>query len=242
MSKITDMKKIDLPLWSDTLFFFICIWLTTLCLFRYYRLPLWVALILCTLCAIALTALFFFILYRKRRKKLLSGRDREEKEKLMLHLALSSEKSNRALLSPILETEETDFLFFTMQPLSADEIAGAIKKTEGKAFTVYCNELSPQAKELCERFMITTTDGTKIYTQLKEANALPEKYICGEKQKKTVGRTLRICFQKKNSRSFFVSGAALLLLSLFSFFPVYYIVGGSMLLIAALCIRIFGYA
>lgn len=166
----------------------------------------------------------------------------------MLHLALSDEKSNQALLSPLLTKEKTEqpeqkiFLLFCMQPLSADEIASGIKRTGGKSFTVYCNELSPQARELCERFLIKVTDGTQIYAKLKAENALPEKYVCGERQKNTFRRRLKICFRKSNSRSFFLSGTALLLLSFFAFFPLYYLISGSLLLLAALFIRIFGYA
>ena len=241
------MKKIDLPLWSDTVFFFTCAWLITLCIFRYYRLPLWLSLLLCTLCALLAAALFFAFLYRRRKKKFLMGQDREEKEKLMLHLALSDEKSNRALLAPLLAKEEEPsgrkiFLLFCMQPLSADEIANGIKRTGGKSFTVYCNDLSPQARELCERFLIKVTDGVQIYAKLKAENALPEKYVCGEKQKNTFRRRLKISFRKSNSRSFFLSGTALLLLSFFSFFPLYYLISGALLLFAALLIRIFGYA
>lgn len=239
------MNKIDLPLWSDTLFFFICNWLISLCIFRYYRLAPWLSLLLCTVFSAAASALFFFLLSRNRRKKFLAGRDKEEKEKLTLHLALSDEKSNRALLAPLLSDELSEkkvFLLFCMQPLSADEIANGIKRTNGQSFTVYCNELSPQARELCERFLITVRESKEIYEKLKAADALPEKYICGEKQKSTFRKRAKIYFHKSNCRSFFISGAALLVLSLFSFFPLYYVISGSLLLLAALFIRIFGYA
>ena len=43
-----------------------------------------------------------------------------------------------------------------------------------------------------------------------------------------------------NAYPFFVSGAGLLLMSLYVFFPVYYLVAGSLLLFAAVLIRTFG--
>lgn len=234
------MKKIDFPLWSDTLFFFGCVWLAGLCVFRFYSFSVPAALILCSLTACAAATVFFLFFSKIRKKKFLSVCDREEKEMLALHLALSSEEKNRVLLAPLLAADEKNFLFFTLQPLSADEIAKTIRKTDGK-FNVYCNELSPQAQELCERFPIKIIDGIKIYTALKEKNLLPERYLCGEKQRKNKRNKLRICFRSRNARSFFISGAALLALSLFSFFPVYYLISGGILLLAALFIRIFGY-
>ncbi|MBP5242356.1 MAG: hypothetical protein J6Z36_01530 [Clostridia bacterium] len=240
------MKKIDLPLWSDTLFVFLSLWLILLCVFRYYRFALWLSILLCTLLSLLCAAGACFLLYRRRKKKFLVGRDKEEKEKLMLHLALSSEKSNKKLFAPVIAEggmpEDKVFLLFTMQPLSADRVAEKIRLCENGEFQIYCNALSPEAKKLCDDFSITVTDGEAVYALLKEKNLLPDKYICGEAKKRTARERVKFSFRKKNSRSFFISGAGLLVLSLFSFFPVYYIVSGSLLLFAALAVRLFGYS
>ncbi len=238
------MKKIDLPLWSDTLFFFGCSFLVTLCILRYYRIGLWLAAVLSLMLALGLAVGVFAVNYWRRRKKYLLRRDREEKEKLMLHLALSAPAANEKLFAPVLEERrEEAYLLFTMQPLSADAVAEKIKLCpEGKTFRLYCNALTPEAARLCESFSVPVTDGDEAYALLKERGALPEKYICGEKKRRGVRERLKIGLRKKNSRSFFVGGAALLVLSLFSFFPLYYIIGGCVLIFTSVLVRIFGYA
>lgn len=238
------MKKIDLPLWSDTIFFFACCWLLSLCILRYYRVTMWLALLLCTLISLLIGMGIFFLTYRNRKKKFLLAQDKEEKEKLMLHLALSSDDANEKLFAPILKEEpQKTYLLFCMQPLSADKVAEKIRNyKDGESFAIFCNTLSPEARNLCETFCIPVTEGKDVYAKLKSNDLLPEKYVCGEKKRRGVKEKIRISFQKKNSRSFFIGGAGLLILSLFSFFPLYYVISGSILLLTALIIRIFGYA
>lgn len=245
------MKKIDFPLWSDTIFFFACAFLVSLCVLRYYRLDMWLAALLSVLLALSLAVVVFLLNYLRRRKKFLLLRDREEKEKLMLHLALSSAEATRKLFAPVFEeksseqngTPERVYFLFTMQPLSADAMAEKIRDCpQGESFRIVCNALTPEAARLCESFAVSVTDGNEAYALLKEKSLLPEKYICGEKKKKGVKERIRFGFRKKNSRSFFFSGAALLVLSLFSFFPLYYIIGGCALIFTSILVRIFGYA
>ncbi len=236
------MKKIDFTLWSDTAFFFVGSWLISLCILRYYRVTMWLAIILCTLIALCFSAGLFFLIYRNKKKKFLLKQDREEKEKLMLHLALSSTESNKKLFAPILEEQKT-YLLFSMQPLSADTVAEKIRKSKnGEVFSIFCNTLSPEAKNLCDTFCISVVEGTEVYAKLKKKNLLPEKYLCGERKRRGVKEKIKLGFQKKNSRSFFFGGAALLILSLFSFFPLYYVISGCILTLTGLIVRIFGYA
>ena len=53
---------------------------------------------------------------------------------------------------------------------------------------------------------------------------------------------LRAAFAKRNARPFFVSGFLLLIMSLFVIYPVYYLVTGSVLMIAAIVVRATGFA
>ncbi len=244
------MKNFDFPLWSDTAFLGGGVFLVSLCILRYYRLDMWLALLLSVLFALSLAVLFFCVGYMRRRKKLLLRRDREEKEKLMLHLALSSAEENEKLLLDVLRkhlpqregAEEKLCLLFTMQPLSADAVAKEIKGGTQKNLRIVCNALTPEAARLADSFSIPVTDGNEVYALLKEKSMLPRTYICGEKKKKKFKDRMRLALRKKNSRAFFFGGAGLLALSLFSFFPLYYILGGCTLLLAALFVRIFGQA
>lgn len=84
--------------------------------------------------------------------------------------------------------------------------------------------------------------GEEIYALFSRTDTIPETLICGEIPRRTARTRLRIAFSKRNAYPFFVSGAGLLVMSLFVFFPIYYLVTGSLLLIASVCIRAFGYA
>lgn len=233
------MKKFDLPLYSDTAFFAFSVGLTGLCVLRYYRFPLWAACLL-ALCLAVVTgvAVFLFLSERKKGKRL-RQKDAEEREKLMLHLALSPEKNIEKIFSPLLSEEEKIYLLFTMQPLSADKIAEALKETNG-SFSVWCNAMTAEAKKLCDDFSVKIKEGTEIYFLLKENRLLPEKYICGERKKESFREKIKKFTDRKNAKNFLIGGSMLLFFSLFSFFPVYYLLSGIALLVAALFIRIFG--
>lgn len=84
--------------------------------------------------------------------------------------------------------------------------------------------------------------GEEIYALFSRTDTIPKTLICGEIPQRTARTRLRIAFSKRNAYPFFVSGAGLLVMSLFVFFPIYYLVTGSLLLIASVCIRAFGYA
>ena len=82
--------------------------------------------------------------------------------------------------------------------------------------------------------------GAEIYELFARTDKLPETYICGEIPRRTVRSKLRRAFSKRNAYPFFVCGMGLLIMSLFVFFPIYYLISGSILLSAAILIRAFG--
>ena len=251
------MKKIDFPLWSDTIFFFACSFLVSLCILRYYDLSMWPAALLSAALAFAFAVLVFGLGYLWRRKKFLLKRDLEEKEKLMLHLTLEQDDAVRTLLANALRTDgkeatlQDDTIMlddaplipvFTMQPVSADTVARLLKTYGKTPFLIACNALTPEAEHLLTSFSRSAMLGEEIYALFSRTETIPETLICGEIPRRTARTRLRIAFSKRNAYPFFVSGAGLLVMSLFVFFPIYYLVTGSLLLIASVCIRAFGYA
>ena len=70
---------------------------------------------------------------------------------------------------------------------------------------------------------------------------MPDPLICGEIPRKTARTRLRRAFSKRNAYPFFVSGAGLLVMSFFVFFPVYYLITGALLVATAIFVRAFGY-
>lgn len=250
------MKKFDLPLLLDVLFYGTACWLLTLGLMRYYRLPTGICISVSLLFALAVSGGVFLLLSSRHRKKALGRSEREECDALMLHFALEkNERIRAALLAAYLADGrdahcEGDALtvdgvsvvpLFTMQPVSADAVARLIREYESAPFVLVCNALTPEAEALLTSFGKRRTAAAEVYTLFKRTQTLPNPMICGEIPRMTVKKRLNRIFSKKNARPFFVSGLLLLIMSLFAFFPVYYLVTGSILLISSVFIRALGY-
>ena len=164
------MKKFDLPLVTDTLFYTAAAWLVLVGIFRWLRMQTWVCFTAATLLALALGVILFFLLGAKHRKRALGKKQRENREKLMLHLALERDERVRAALLEALLADgqnahcERDALavdgtplipIFTMQPVSADAVAHLLKEYGEQPFRIACNALTPEAEKLLCAFSFT---------------------------------------------------------------------------------------
>lgn len=197
------------------------------------------------------------LLHTKHRKRQLSKKETEEKNALLLHLALERPERVRALLLTAFREDgkaahcENDELnidgmitvpSFSMQPVSADDVAKLIRLYGEEPFCIACNALSPESEALLSSFGKKAIRGDEIYALCKRTDTVPEKLICGEIPRRTAKVKFTRAFSKKNARPFFVSGLLLLCMSLFTLFPVYYLITGSVLLLSAVAVRAFGYA
>lgn len=251
------MKKFDLPMISDALFYGFCAFVLSVAVLRYFRAPLWLAISAGAALGLAIGALSMLLIYGKNRKKLLSKREREARDALMLHLALEKpERVRAALLEAFLADGKNAHCFeeelliderpcvpvFSLEPVSADEIARLIRRFGNGKFALACNDASREAEKLLQSFGIEKIGADEIYALFSRTKKYPERLICGEVEKWTAKRKLKRTFSKSNARPFFVSGILLLAMSLFTFFPVYYIIAGSVLIFCAITVRLFGYA
>lgn len=251
------MKKINFALVSDVVFYAVSVWFLSAALLRGTRAETWVCFVCATLTGLAAGILTFVLLYRRRSKRLLGKREREQRDALMLHLALETPERVRAALLTALRADgkdahcEGDALCadgrkmipqFTMQPLSADAVAGLLRRHGTQPFTLLCNSLSPEAAQLLDAFGRNAMAGDEVYALFLRTQTMPEPFICGEIPRRTLQKKIKLAFSKRNARPFFVSGMMLLIMSLFVFFPVYYLITGSVLLITAVLVRAFGYA
>ena len=76
-----------------------------------------------------------------------------------------------------------------------------------------------------------------MYRLLSETGELPERFL-GTTPRPSRRERLRALFTRNSAKPFFVSGALLLLMSLFTIFPVYYLTAGSLLLLLSVGLRI----
>ncbi len=248
------MKHFSLPVTLDLVFYTAASWLLAFGLLRALRLSTGMCVVISLLAALSCLVLLALFLGGRQKKRLLSKKEREESEALLLHLALEKEERVRAALLAAYRADgrdvhcEGDYLrvdgelavpLFTMQPLSADEIAGVLKKYGGDRFFVLCNSLTPEAEKLLHSFGKLAVQGDLVYRLFSRTETMPKPLICGELPRR--GAKLRRIFSKENARPFFVSGALLLFMSLFAVFPVYYLTVGCILLALSVVIHAVGF-
>ena len=235
------MKRLNLPLILDTLFAGICAFLLFFTVIRFYTKNAVVGLVFGLSACVLFGALGFLYISNPQDKKLLA-----------LHLSLSSDDYIKNLLKKCLGEdskirgkriicgEQTYFFDFKMQPLSEDDVAKIIKyKTENEKI-IFCTKASPEAHVLAENFLIKIKGIDAVYPLLKDNELLPEKYVYEGAAKTGFFKKVKARFTRKLCAPLFWSGAALLALSYFTYFPIYYIVSGSVMIILAAAAMIFG--
>ena len=244
---------------SDILFTFFLVWIVTLCLFRHLKTPLNAALLLAAVCGLLSACAHAALLQGKRKTILLKRSDAALKEKLSLHLSLLGDEEKTKLFSAALSLLENApvkrvgklrlqsetrlyFLCFRFAPVTTDDVARYSRYASAKQKTLLCERIEESALELCGRLHIEVRAGDFAFELLRSQNALPETYLCDEPQKDKHKRRLRLCFARSNAKRFLTSATLVLLLSLITPFPYYYLVFGGVLLLLALFTRIFGYS
>ncbi len=117
-----------------------------------------------------------------------------------------------------------------MQPITEDDVAKVIKYKCEENKVIYCCRISAEAAALAENFLIDIKQIDYVYSLLKEKDLLPEKYVYEGAKKISVWKRIKTRFSRKLCAPLFWSGLALLALSYFTFFPVYYIISGGIML------------
>ena len=240
------------PVIADTVFYAACAFLLGFCALRFWGVSAPLAALACVFLALAVGTGVFFLERHNRRKKYLSAKQREECDALLLHLSLSPPDQKAELLASALSKEgrKTEYeggslcvdgkaaeLLFCMEPASADELARAIGR-HGGDFILYCNRLSDSAENLLKRFPVEAVRGEEVYGLLKRTDSIPKELLGSVGAKKSHKEKLRAVLKKSSARPFFLSGTMLLIMSLFTLFPVYYLITGSVLLLLSVGLRL----
>ena len=249
------MKKFVFSVYSDTVFVAFVAFLLSFALFRFYLRSFALSLALALVTALALSALAFLHMRRKSDKKLLKLSDEREISKLAFHLAMDTEENNlERLFAALFEKDdkaqraddsvvvgnEEYFFSFRLEPVRADEIANLVRRGGDREKILLTADVTPDAEKLAAAFGIRIMRAADVYLLYKETEQLPENYILAEKMKTGWKEKLKFRFQKRMYKGYLLAGAALLVFSLFTFFPVYYLVAGGILLSLAVAVRFFG--
>lgn len=253
------MKK--LACFSDTAFAFTAAFLPSLCYLRYRQVPLLWATLVSLLLGVGVSMLTWSYLKKKYAAATLKKSEKRQMEQLLLHLTLLSPKERTDFLmerSHTLVGEEiqgkklsagkpffyTDsqivYCHFSLTPLTADELTPLLSLDDSRAPVLLCNDLDKTAARLSSALSVKVLTLPEIYLKLQESNRLPERYKGDKAFAKKKKRRLALWIQKSNAKPFLTGGALLLLSSLFSPFPYYYLIVGCALVGASAAVRIFG--
>ena len=245
------MKRLNLPLILDAFFAAACAFFLFFTAIRFYTKSAVLGLIFGICAALLFGALGFLYISNKQNKSLLLSRDEKNKKLLSLHLSLSSDEYILGLFKKglgdeakirgkrVICGEQSYFFNFKMQPISEDDIARIIKlKTDGEKI-IYCNTADASAAALAAHFGIRINGIDEVFALLKKNNLLPEKYVYEEAAKTGFFKRIKSRFSRKLCAPLFWSGLALLGLSYFTFFPIYYIVSGGIMLILSAVALVF---
>lgn len=246
---------------SDLAFVFTAVFLPALCFLRYRALPLGAALAASLLLAVGVCLPVAFLFQKKYNRKRLKNREQREAEKLILHLALLSQPEQAEFflenLHCFFNDEKREIVFkngyafiqtdqklafpcFRASALTADETLPLLSYPTEKEIYLFCNELDGKAEGFLAKFPLITFDGRETYLRLNAANCLPERYKSEAAFQKKKGRRLQLWFKKQNAKPFFSGGAFLLISSLFSPFPYYYLICGILLVATSVFVKAFG--
>lgn len=239
---------------SDLLFTFLASTLLALCAFRFINVGFWLSLLLAVLCGGLIMSSVGAYLQSKRKNLLLKRSDAQEKEKLLLHLALLSDGAKTEFFRKALSKnvsfqrfsslrlhneKQFYFLNFKLSPVNADDVAKYARLKTGKEKILLCGNIEESARALCQRLKINVKTGEEVYVALKTADALPKSYL-GDNVPSGKKRRWKLWFSKRNSKRFLVSATLILLLSMLTPFFYYYVFMSVALLLVSIFVRIFG--
>ncbi len=244
------MKKFYFALISDVLFFTLCAFLISFAAIRFFIKSIALTTVIALSVAAAVCLITLFLLTKRRERLIATTAAEGEIKQLAIHLTtLPQEEVILLFLNALsgtyaagnrLEDEQNEYGFaFKIAPLTCDDIAIFARGRGGKNAVLMCCTLTPEAANFAADLNVKTTCIGDIYKLLKEKELLPSKYAYETSAKKSTVKKIKKRFNRRLCPSLFFSGFFLLLYSFFSFYPIWYVVTGSILtVLSATCLFI----
>ncbi len=254
------MKKKLLPIILDTAFVFIATLSACFAVFRFYIDKLWLCALLSSALAALSAAVFRHLSYKKSVKYSLKREDEERKDAVLNSLCLMSETELSEYFCSLLgkmqlphaaqedgsiiltESNTAVYFYFTFSKTYAGRVIEFYKQTQKACKTlVIGREFSEEVRALTARFCgrIELLDGTGLYLTMKRFELFPpiKEELKEVKQKLNLPKTV---FNKKRARQYFLYGLTLEFFSFFAFYPIYYVLMGTALILFAIVCYFFG--
>jgi hypothetical protein len=238
------MKKFSLPQILDSLFISFCAFTLIFTTVRFLLKNI-IASVICAVVGGIFSGISAFLILGKRQgKRLLSAKDEREKELLAIHLSLLQPQKLKELIIKLLDIhgdtseklniicgqEAIYFLHFSLEKLKLDDIAEAIKLPSDNKKIILCIAADEKNISFANNFLIEVKSLSDIFPLFKDKNLLPKKYIFEGNKKLTAFKKIKSRFNKKLTSPLFFCGLWLTIFSYFTFYPLYYILVGSLLL------------
>lgn len=251
------MKKSALI--SDLLFLFLLSFVFITCLFRYLSLSVFLSVGFAVILAGGLSVLAFFPLNKKYQSGLNEEKETRQKENFFLYFSLLDKTEQTELIKKavllldetatptvfreltVFDGDEKRYVFLiSLSPVSLDTLVPVFRESLQKDTELYLSRSNECLQPLLKKFGITLHTEDELFKLLKQAEVVPDAYPFDTPSRKTA-RKRRIWFSKSNASGFMLSGIFLLISSLLTPFPFYYLLFGGISLFLAVFTRFFGY-
>lgn len=237
--------------YSDIFFAFLTTSVGVLCVFRFLRVGLVAACLFGVIAGVCSSLATAIVLNHKRNLHLQKAADEKLKDKFLLHLILLNENERNGYLCQLFgASEENGFLktedgnltlpIFLLREVCPDDVLPILRQNRFVKRSICFDKISGDGEKFCKQNNVRLLDGFTLFSLAKEKNVLPQEYLSEEFFTKKKKNRFRLCFAKSNSRRFWVGGLFVLLSSLITPFPYYYLVVGFLLVGVAIFTRIFG--
>ena len=235
---------------TDSVLAAACAFILTFTLVRFYTKNAALGLGLGIAASAAFGILAAMRLVSRRGKSNLLGRTNSKKRAFAMKLCTLPAGGAAKLILPAtggritphgIVTDEQSIIFkITPQPLSPNDICGAIEIDAGDKRAVLCTDATDEAKAFAEAAGIKIMYTDEVYTKLENMGLPDENYFLYGAARPKLKERLRGAIRRANAARLFRCGLWMTAFSYFTFFPLYYIAaGGIMLTLAAVCL-IFG--
>ena len=224
----------------------------------YYYLKNNVTAILLSVAFSAIVFCLYMIIKRKKKGKLSIKKEDEEsflkcvnamcllpnKEcfDIIYETLLRLKKEPIKVENGIVVSDNFIYCKFSYDKISVSNVVSAYKKSpKGKNLVYLGVEFSPECEEFVNGFIkrIRLIKLSEIFPFMKKVNTVPSGGFLPLKKKIGFFTLIKQSFSKKKAKGYALYGIALLIMSNFVFFPLWYIISGSLLLIYAIIIKFF---
>ena len=251
------MFKFKISEFSDAIFVFISSFLLSFIFCYYFFKDNAVPIIISVPVGIIFICLFLLYAKKKKGKMQVKREDEERFIKCLNALCLKSKSECDDLIFNVLQKLEkspikvengvvfgdefyyADFCYDSVTPSKIIKAYKQTPKSKNLVFLsiTFSNESVTFIRDFGKRIRLIPL--TEFFPVLKQTESIPDGGFIPKKQKLGIKQLIIATFDRKRAKTFTIYGIVLIIMSKFVFFPLWYIISGSIFLIYALAVKFF---